>query len=120
MLTDGSEFCIHHVRRVRKAADEALTAELFASTDDFSTAASVNRFIGNVIKQFALKRIHQRDAATFGYLGQLLLNGIVARQREEVRAAEAAKSASAKEDVTIIWDMPAPPYERNAETQGSR
>jgi len=112
MLTDGSEFCLHHARQSRKLKPDALDAELLTSVDDFSSPASLNRFIGNVVRQFALRRINQRDAATFGYLGQLALTSIAARQREEALAAQAAKRASTKEDkedeIRVIWDMPAP------------
>jgi len=48
-------------------------AELLACVSDFGDAASVNRFLGNLVKQVTLKRIPRRDAITLAYICQLLL-----------------------------------------------
>jgi hypothetical protein len=77
--------CAHHARKSRRRhqpADEALAAELLHSIDDFTSAASVNLFIGNIVKQLARKRIERRDAIAFAYLSQLLLNSLAAMDKE--------------------------------------
>jgi hypothetical protein len=77
--------CVHHARKSRRRHqpdDEALAAELLDSIDDFTSAASVNLFIGNIVKQLARKRIERRDAIAFAYLSQLLLNSLAAMDKE--------------------------------------
>jgi hypothetical protein len=68
--------CAHHARqehRRRQPDDETQADELLASIPDFTTAASINLFLGNLVRQFARKRIARRDAIAMAYLGQLLL-----------------------------------------------
>ena len=55
---------------------ETLAAELLGDIEDFTTADSVNFFLGNLVKQLARKRIARRDAIALAYLGQLLLNSL--------------------------------------------
>ena len=43
---------------------------------------SVNRFLGNLVKQLARKRIARRDAIALAYIPQLLLNTFPAMQRQ--------------------------------------
>ena len=77
--------CAHHARKSRRRQqpdDEALAAELLDSIDDFTSAASVNLFLGNVVKQLARKRIQRRDAIALAYLSQLLLNSLAAMDKE--------------------------------------
>lgn len=53
--------CAYHANRLRAAVPivepEVLAAELVGEIDDFSTAGSVNLFLGNLFKQLARKRI---------------------------------------------------------------
>jgi hypothetical protein len=95
---DNSAFCRRHQPDPKPTADE-LAAELLGSIPDFSTASSVNLFLGNLVKQFAHKRIERRDAVTLAYLGQLLLNSLPALDRQ-YKVEEKAP--------TIIFDMPEP------------
>jgi hypothetical protein len=77
--------CVHHARKSRRRSqpdDEALAAELLDSIDDFTSATSVNLFIGNVVRQLARKRIQRRDAIALAYLSQLLLNSLAAMDKE--------------------------------------
>jgi hypothetical protein len=77
--------CAHHARKSRRRHqpdDEALAAELLDSIDDFTSAASVNLFLGNVVKQLTRNRIQRRDAIALAYLSQLLLNSLAAMDKE--------------------------------------
>src|SRR5260370_24400603 len=69
--------CAYHAGRLRAgvpAVDpEALAADLLGDIDDFSTARSVNLFLGNLATQLARKRIARRDALALAYISQLLL-----------------------------------------------
>jgi hypothetical protein len=65
--------------------DEAVANELLSGVEDFSTAASVNRYLGNLLKQIARKRIHRRDAIAQAYVCQLLLNSLPALDRQRER-----------------------------------
>jgi hypothetical protein len=68
--------CAYHADRLRAAVPivepEVLAAELLAEIDDFSTAGSVNLFLGNLVQQLARKRIARRDAIALAYISQLL------------------------------------------------
>ena len=53
-----------------------------AYTSRVTSAASVNLFLGNVVKQLTRKRIQRRDAIALAYLSQLLLNSLAAMDKE--------------------------------------
>jgi hypothetical protein len=65
VTNDDDGLCAHHARRKLRASriDEA-AEELLASGTDFGDAAAVNRFLGALVRQVALKRIPRRDAVT--------------------------------------------------------
>jgi len=50
--------------------------ELHSACRDLTTAAGVNRALGQVFRLLAQRRISRQEAATFGYLAQLLLQTI--------------------------------------------
>src|SRR6266581_1428400 len=52
--------------------------ELFSACRDLTTAAGVNRALGQVFRLLAQRRISRQEAATFGHLAQLLLRSISA------------------------------------------
>ena len=95
-----SSLCAYHANRLSASAPpvepEVLAADLLGDIDDFSTAGSVNLFLGNLVKQLARKRIARRDAIALAYLSQLLLNSIRAldRQFEAEKEAEDIRFAS--------------------------
>ena len=96
MLAHGaSSFCPYHSRKSESAPPdpEALATDLLRGIRDFSTADSINAFLGNLVRQLARKRIARRDAIAFGYLSQLLLNSLPAldRQLEAENAADASQ-----------------------------
>lgn len=116
VMSIEADFCSYHAQRrlhLQRGSETAAT-ELLACASDFSDAASVNRFLGNLVKQVTLKRIARRDAVTLAYICQLLLNSLGAISREaSLRLDEARIQAlnAAKRPPNIIWDLPHPPYE---------
>ena len=74
-----SDLCPHHARPSARRAQEqrnaeALAADLLGPVQDFNTPGNVHCFLGNVVKQYATKRLDRRDALALGYLCQLLLS----------------------------------------------
>lgn len=116
VMSIEADFCAYHAQRrlQTQRGSETAAAELLGCVSDFSDAASVNRFLGNLVKQVTLKRIPRRDAITLAYICQLLLNSLGAINREEfLRLEESRVQAlnAAKRPPRIIWDIPGPPYE---------
>ena len=115
VMSPTATLCSHHAQRrlQTQRGSETAAAELLACVSDFSDA-SVNRFLGNLVKQVTLKRIPRRDAITLAYICQLLLNSLGAINREDsLRLEESRLQAlnAAKRPPKIIWDIPGPPYE---------
>src|SRR5437879_7684474 len=50
--------------------------ELYSACRDLTTAAGVNRALAQVFRLLAQRRISRQEAATFGYLAQLLLQTV--------------------------------------------
>ena len=115
VMSIDADFCTYHAqRRLHGQRGSEAAAELLACVSDFSDAASVNRFLGNLVKQVTLKRIARRDAVTLAYICQLLLNSLGAINREETLRLEEARVqaiTAASHPPRIIWDLPHPPYE---------
>ena len=89
--------CAYHADRskapVPTVEPEVLAADLLGEIDDFSTARSVNSFLGNLVKQLALKRIARRDAIALAYISQLLLNSLSPLERQLDSEEEAERDA---------------------------
>ncbi len=88
LARNHSSLCAHHARQARlrgQPDDEALAAELLTSIEDFSSASDVNLFLGNVVRQFARKRIDRLDAVALTYMSQMLLNSLSAIEREQLQ-----------------------------------
>ena len=98
----NGELCAHHAQRLSRSTpvNDAVAAELLSSIEDFSTAASVNQFLGNLTKQLVRKRIQRRDAIALAYLSQLLLNSLSAMNREDAQT----QREEAQQPLEIIWD----------------
>ena len=115
VMSPTATLCSHHAqRRLQTQRGSEAAAELLARVSDFSDAASVNRFLGNLVKQVTLKRIPRRDAITLAYICQLLLNSLGAINREESLRLEESRVQplnAAKRPPRIIWDIPGSPYE---------
>lgn len=82
---DHDSLCAHHLAQNHAQAPqtgEAIADELLNGIEDLSTAASVNRYLGNLLKQVSRKRIHRRDAIAQAYICQLLLNSLPALERQ--------------------------------------
>jgi len=104
--TDG--LCTFHARRLRDRHrdGQAVAAELLASITDFADAASVNRFLGNLVKMVALRRIPRRDATVLAYLSQLLLNSQSAQDRGELLRYQLELLQKKNAPFRLIWDLP--------------
>jgi hypothetical protein len=102
LAAPNGELCAHHAQRLSRSTpnNDVLAAELLSSIEDFSTAASVNQFLGNLTKQLVRKRIQRRDAIALAYLSQLLLNSLSAMSREEAQT----QREEAQQPLQIIWD----------------
>jgi hypothetical protein len=105
--TEG--LCVFHARRLRDRlrANETTAAELLASITDFADAASVNRFLGNLLKLVALRRIPRRDAIALAYISQLILNSQAAGCRGELQSLQAEALRRQLDPPTrVVWDLP--------------
>jgi hypothetical protein len=70
-------FCIHHAREEQQRLEsEKLAAEFASLSGKLNTVTDINHVLGKVFTALAEKRISHQTAATFGYLGQLLLQSI--------------------------------------------
>ena len=105
--TEG--LCAFHARRLRdrQRAGQTAAAELLASVTDFGDAASVNRFLGNLAKMVALRRIPRRDAIALAYISQLILNSQAAHDREELQNFQLELLRRKVDPPTrVVWDLP--------------
>jgi len=103
-----ADLCAHHAQQIlrRHRAGEAVAAELLASITDFADAASVNRFLGNLVKMVALRRIPRRDAAVLAYISQLLLNSQSAHDRGKLLRYQLELLQEKNTPTRVIWDLP--------------
>jgi len=122
-----ADLCAHHAQKLlrRNRAGQTVAAELLATVNDFGDAASVNRFLGNLAKMVALRRIPRRDAVVLAYISQLILNSQAAHGRAELQSLE-LELLRRKTDPPprVIWDLPrrrdaAQSLDSNAEAPGS-
>ena len=119
----AAELCPHHAQRIlrRHRATEATAAELLASVSDFTDPASVNRFLGNLIKLVAVKRIPRKNAVALAYISQLILNSQAAQDRRELMRLQIADLDAQRQKnlpTRVIWDLPVrrkPPQEQEAQ-----
>jgi hypothetical protein len=105
--TEG--LCAFHARRLRDRhrAGQTAGAELLASITDFADAASVNRFLGNLARMVALRRIPRRDAIALAYISQLILNSQAAGCRGELQSLQVEALRRQLDPPTrVIWDLP--------------
>jgi len=103
-----ADLCAHHAQQIlrRHRAGQTVAAELLASVNDFSDAASVNRFLGNLMKMVALRRIPRRDAVVMAYISQLLLNSQSAQDRGELLRYQLELLQKKNAPFRLIWDLP--------------
>jgi hypothetical protein len=90
--------CAYHASKLKPGVPRpdpaVVAAELLNGIHEFVTADEVNLFLGNLIKQFAHKRIARRDAIALAYMSQLLLTSVRARQQEQQAELEAEGDSS--------------------------
>ena len=100
---------------------KATAAELLASVSDFTDPPSVNRFLGNLIKLVAVKRIPRKNAVALACISQLILNSQAAQDRRELMRLQIAKLDAQRQKslpARVIWDLPVrrkPPQEQEAQ-----
>jgi len=81
--------CIHHAREEQQLLEaEKLAAEFASLSGKLNTVTDINHVLGKVFTALAEKRISYQTAATFGYLGQLLLQSIPSVKDEINRAVQ--------------------------------
>ncbi len=107
--TEG--LCAFHARRLRdrQRVGQATANELLASVSDFTDPPSVNRFLGNLLKLVAVKRIPRRDAVALAYISQLILNSQAAQDRRELMRLQIAELEAQRQKslpTRVIWDLP--------------
>lgn len=119
----AAELCPHHAQRLlrRHRATQATAAELLASVSDFNDPPSVNRFLGNLLKLVAVKRVPRKDAVALAYISQLILNSQAAQDRRELMRLQIADLDAERQKslpTRVIWDLPVrrkpPEQEANA------
>jgi hypothetical protein len=86
---DHPALCIFHAREEQQLLEsEKLAAEFASLSGKLNTVTDINHVLGKVFAALAEKRISHQAAATFGYLGQLLLQSIPAVKDEINRAVQ--------------------------------
>src|ERR1700722_10087049 len=100
---------VHQGQSARRSPEHtaALAADLLQGVENLSQPATVNLFLGNLLKQLVHRPIGRRDATTLAYISQLLLNSQCVMQRQ-ARDAQAAASAKPTQ---IIIDVERPNYD---------
>jgi len=80
---DHPAYCAQHAGWLDEGKKpEDLTPELLGPLGDLRTAAGINYMIGKLVMLVASRRISTREAATLGYLAQLLLQSVQGVSRE--------------------------------------
>src|SRR4029077_3885910 len=79
---------------------------LYPACRDLTTAAGVNRALGQVFRLLAQRRISRQEAATFAKLGHLLLQSISAVHSERVASVPRADLAAPRPPVPTLAAAP--------------
>jgi hypothetical protein len=112
-----TNFCSEHARQEdnpQQSPDpETLAAELLGDIVNFTSADSVNLFLGNLVKQLARKRIARRDAIALAYLCQLLLNSLTPLWKEieeerDVAAGQELLQGLARDGAAALAEQQSP------------
>ena len=120
---DHPQLCTFHGRaevqadqrasaKLTREQNSAITAAaLLDGTENLATPQNVNHLLINVLKQFAHRRIGRRDATTYAYICQLLLNSQSVIHRHEQDAAASKSAAQSGQDRRIVIDVERPNYD---------
>jgi hypothetical protein len=81
LALDHPSLCAYHAgwltdKQPPEMPQEDVTPELLGPLGDFRTAAAVNYTLGKLVMMVGSRRLAPREAATIGYLCQLLLQSI--------------------------------------------
>jgi hypothetical protein len=91
--------------------------ELYSASNDLTTAAGVNRALGQVFRLLAQRRISRQEAATFGHLAQLLLRTI-SLMRAESGATDNHHTLSEQRRIPQIGSAPVQSSDENDNPTG--
>ena len=91
---DHGEFCAQHARQKDREDSATLAARLFGPAPDFSTAASIQKVLGNLVELIASNGIAPRKAGLVAYACQLLLINLPG-YKHELHDAEMERRAAA-------------------------
>lgn len=92
-----SGLCLNHALRLKKDRDLAdLASALTGKSEEFHTAAGINRSLAELYTLLAQNRISPRRAAVLAYICNLLLRTLPAIEHEE------------DADTVIVFDVPRP------------
>ena len=108
VLDNQSGLCFRHfsLQQTALARDsQAAAAELLSGVRDFSSAGSINLYLGNIVRQLAHRRISRPDAVALAYLGQLLMNTLPALKRE----IGVSKTSLPRETAALLASVFPPP-----------
>ena len=108
VLDNQSGLCFRHFSLQQSAFvqdSQAAAAELLSGVRDFSSAGSINLYLGNIVKQLAHRRISRTDAVALAYLGQLLMNTLPSLKRE----ISVAKTTLPRETAALLASVFPPP-----------
>lgn len=94
--TENSALCPHHARQEvarQRRQNHAVAQALLADSGDLGSPDCVVRFLGNLLREVAHKRVDRRDAVTMAYVAQLLMNSQAAFSRfvdQDLKVQDAA------------------------------
>lgn len=89
--SDGAApLCRFHRNRTTELCgpDTPVSQSLLRGVGRLDTAASVNRFMANLLKETVRQRIPRQEAITLGYLSQLLMGTLPSLKREREDALD--------------------------------
>jgi hypothetical protein len=101
--------CIFHAREEQQLLEsDRLAAEFASLSGKLNTVTNINHILGKVFTALAEKRISQQAAATFGYLGQLLLQTIPGVKSELNAAVQhpGAYDAMLRHNIPVFQQIP--------------
>jgi hypothetical protein len=109
----ASSLCFKHAAQQKKDRDAAdIAARLIGDTEEFTSAVTINRSLGELYKLLARDEIAPRRAAVMTYTCNLLLRTLPAIEHE--------LQGPGQKDNTIIFDIPSAVATRALEAQKSK
>ncbi len=95
------KLCATHVQREeRRLAPTEIAKQLATLSGEFKTASDVNHALGKVWTLLAESRIQRRDAITFAYIAQLMLQSLPSVE-SEIKVHRGYKTWQATVDASL-------------------